>query len=350
MKVARLYGARDMRIDTTSEPPEPQEGEVLIRMCAVGICGSDLHMYEAGRIGDAHYDGQIILGHEFMGEVIAVGENALDGLHQPLSIGQRVAVDPESPCYQCELCEKGHPNLCPNHTFYGLYPTDGALQERMIVSARNCFPLPDTITNAGGTLLETLGVAIHSVDLGHIRIGDDVAVIGCGPVGLLIIQLLKLAGVNRLFAFDLHDWRVEKAKQLGATHAFTPDDGHFQELVNTHTSGRGVDVAFEVAWADESVQLAAEMARYGGRLVLVGIPNDNRLTLEHATARRKGLTLMVVRRMKHSYPRAIDLTTAGKVQLDTLVTHHFTLDEVDHAFEKNLAYADNIIKGIIDLS
>jgi len=199
------------------------------------------------------------------------------------------------------------------------------------------------------TLLETLGVALHSVDLAHLHIGDDVAVIGCGPVGLLIIQLLRLAGVQSLFAFDLHDWRAKKACELGATHAFTPDDGDFLTLIQQHTNGRGVDIAFEVAWADESVQLAADMARYGGRLVMVGIPTEDRFTMRHTTARRKGLTIMIVRRMKHSYPRAIKLVTSGKVQLDTLVTHNFTLDETNEAFRKNLAYQDNIIKGIIQL-
>lgn len=350
MQAARLHGARDIRIDTINALKSPATNEVLLRIDAVGICGSDLHTYADGYIGDTRYDEPTTLGHEFMGTVIALGENALDGHFQPLSVGMRVAVEPACPCYQCELCEKGHPNLCPNHSFYGLYPEEGALQEQMIVKARNCFPIPDAISDGAGTLLETLGVAIHAVDLSKIRVGDDVAVIGCGPVGLLIIQMLRLAGVNRLFAFDLKRWRAEKACELGATHAWIPDDGDFVELIQQHTDGRGVDVAFEVAWSDHSVQLTADMSRNGGRLVLVGIPSDDNIILKHSVARRKGLTIMMCRRMKHTYPRAITLATSGKIQLDTLISHHFDLDATAEAFEKNLNYEDNILKAIVHVS
>jgi L-iditol 2-dehydrogenase len=348
MKTARLYAAYDIRIDEVAEPDEPDVGEALLRVRAVGICGSDLHMYEDGRIGDTAYDSPIVLGHEFMGEIVAVGDRALDGNHEPLHPGQRVAVDPASPCYQCEMCEQGHPNLCPHHTFYGLYPTDGALQECMIVNARNCFPIPESISDGAGTLLETLGVAIHACDLGKLKVANSVAVVGCGPVGLLILQLAKLAGAAPVYAFDKLSWRAEKARQLGA-EAWNVDEADPIEVIKKETSGRGVDVAFEVAWADESVQLAAEMARMGGRLVLVGIPGDDRLTMQHSTARRKGLTIMMARRMKHTYPRAIQLATSGMVKLDDLISHHFPLDETPAAFETNAGYAADVHKIIIDV-
>ena len=348
MKTARLYAAYDIRIDEVAEPDEPDVGEALLRVRAVGICGSDLHMYEDGRIGDTAYDSPIVLGHEFMGEIVAVGDRALDGNHEPLHPGQRVAVDPASPCYHCEMCEQGHPNLCPHHTFYGLYPTDGALQECMIVNARNCFPIPESISDGAGTLLETLGVAIHACDLGKLKVANSVAVVGCGPVGLLILQLAKLAGAAPVYAFDKLSWRAEKARQLGA-EAWNVDEADPIEVIKKETSGRGVDVAFEVAWADESVQLAAEMARMGGRLVLVGIPGDDRLTMQHSTARRKGLTIMMARRMKHTYPRAIQLATSGMVKLDDLISHHFPLDETPAAFETNARYAAGVHKIIIDV-
>jgi L-iditol 2-dehydrogenase len=246
------------------------------------------------------------------------------------------------------MCEQGHPNLCPHHTFYGLYPTDGALQECMIVNARNCFPIPESISDGAGTLLETLGVAIHACDLGKLKVANSVAVVGCGPVGLLILQLAKLAGAAPVYAFDKLSWRAEKARQLGA-EAWNVDEADPIEVIKKETSGRGVDVAFEVAWADESVQLAAEMARMGGRLVLVGIPGDDRLTMQHSTARRKGLTIMMARRMKHTYPRAIQLATSGMVKLDDLISHHFPLDETPAAFETNAGYAADVHKIIIDV-
>lgn len=348
MKAARLHGACDIRIDELPEPTEVAAGDVLLRVRAVGICGSDLHMYQDGRIGDTTFDSPLTLGHEFMGEIVAVGEGAHDGNHQPLHVGQRVAVDPSTPCGACELCEHGHPNLCPNHTFYGVYPTNGALCETMIVHGHNCFPIPDSISDGGGTLLETLGVAIHAVDLGHLRVANSVAVIGCGPVGLLILRLAKLAGCAPLYAFDKFPWRIEKARELGA-QVWNVDETDAVAALNQATNGRGCDVVFEAAWADHSIQMAAEMTRIGGRLVLVGIPGDDQLVMRHGLARRKGLTIMMARRMKHTYPRAIQLATSGAVPLDDLVSHHVKLKDAPRAFDMNTHYADNVIKIIIDI-
>ncbi len=347
MQVARLHGPRDIRVADEQEPPAPRAGEVLLNIRTVGVCGSDLHMYETGRIGYTVASKPFVLGHEFMGEVAAVGTDALDGNHQPLHVGQRVAIEPAVPCWRCELCENGHPNLCPNHYFYGLFPEDGALRERMIVSARNCFPMPDSLSDDAGPLLETLGVAIHAIDFSKIRIASTVAVIGAGPVGLLIMRLAVLAGASQVFAFDKLDWRLQKAREWGATHAINIDECEAVGALMDLTGGRGVDVAIEAAWADHSVQQAANMLRYGGRLVLVGIPPDDQLRLQHSVARRKGLTIIMSRRMKHTYPRAIALATSGKVKLEELVSHRFTLSETAKAYASNMAYEQGINKVIL---
>lgn len=349
MKAIRLHGPRDLRLEAIPDPAAPGPGEALIRVLAVGICGSDLHTYQDGRIGDTVYTTPGILGHEFTGEVIAIGPGAVDGLHQPLRVGQRVAVDPTVPDYTHEQYEKGNPHLVPR-TFYGLYPEDGALRECMLVHDRCCFPLPDAISSGAGTLLETLGVALHAVDLAHLRIADTVAVIGCGPVGLLILRLAKLSGAAAVYGFDLFPWRVEKAKQWGAAEAWVVDEGEDAAgRIREITQGRGVDVVIEAAWSDHSVTLAAEMARLGGRLVLVGIPADDTLQMRHSTARRKGLTVMLSRRMKHTYPRAIHLATSGQVDLDDLISHRFPLEQTPQAFALNAAYAEGVQKIIIDV-
>ena len=304
-------------------------------------------MYETGRIGYTVASQPFVLGHEFMGVVDAVGADALDGEHQPLKLGQRVAVEPAVPCWRCELCERGHPNLCPNHYFYGLFPEDGALRERMNVSARNCFPLPEAISEEVAPLLEMLGVAIHAIDLSKIRVASSVAVIGAGPVGLLIARLAVLAGAAHVFAFDKLDWRLRMASQWGATRAVNVDQCDPVGAVMEATGGRGVDVAIEAAWSDHSVQQAAEMARYGGRLVVVGIAPDDRLQLQHSVARRKGLTIVMSRRMKHTYPRAIQLARSGKVQLNELVSHCFDLSRTSEAYASNAAYEQGINKVIL---
>ncbi len=347
MQVARLHGPKDIRIADEPAPPPPGPGEVTLKIKTVGLCGSDLHMYEAGQIGYTSISKPAILGHEFIGEVAAIGDDALDGVHQPLRLGQRVAVEPHVPCWRCELCEHGHPNLCPNHYFYGLFPADGALRERMNVSARNCFPIPDAISDEAGPLLETLGIAIHAIDLSKIRVASTVAVIGAGPVGLLITRLAALAGASQVFAFDKLDWRVQKAREWGATHAYDVGDCDPVDVVRELTGGRGVDVAIEAAWSDHTVRQAAEMARYGGRLALVGIASDDKLTLQHSVARRKGLTIIMSRRMKHTYPRAINLASSGKVKLEELVSHRYELSQTAQAYASNAAYEPGINKVIL---
>ena len=348
MQAARLHGPKDIRLQTEAPPPAPAPGEVTLAIKSVGLCGSDLHMYETGRIGYTVASQPFILGHEFMGVVAAVGEAALDGLHQPLQVGQRVAVEPAVPCWRCELCEHGHPNLCPHHSFYGLFPHDGALRERMTVSARNCFPMPQELPDEVGPLLETLGVAIHAIDLSKLRVGDTVAVLGAGPVGLLIARLALLAGAT-VYAFDKFDWRLDLARQWGVASAINADEEDPVEALLDLTAGRGVDVAIEAAWADHSVRQAADMARYGGRLVLVGIPPDDRLLLKHSVARRKGLTIMMSRRMKHTYPRALQLATSGAVDLAALVSHRFPLARTAQAYASNAIYPRGMQKVIIQV-
>lgn len=350
MRAARLYGARDIRIDEVEAPRAPGAGEALLKVSAVGVCGSDLHTYADGRIGDTAVQSPLILGHEFGGVIAAVGPDALDGEGDPLRVGQRVAVDPATPCFRCEMCEAGHPNLCRRLHFCGLWPDDGALQEYMIVSARSCFPVPDHLSDAAVALLEPLGVAVHAVDLGKLKVARSVAILGCGPIGLMILKLARMSGADPIYAFDLHPWRVEKAKAWGATEAFTLDSDPVARI-HELTHGRGVDVVFEAAWADHSIAQSAEMARLGGRLVLVGIPSDDHIAMKHSTARRKGLTIMMSRRMKHVYPRVIRLTStvAEPLDLDDLVSHHFPLGQADAAFALNAAYEDSVLKVVIDV-
>jgi L-iditol 2-dehydrogenase len=347
MLAARLHGPADLRVEQVPHPGRPGPGQALLRVTAVGICGSDLHTYQDARIGDTALQSPLILGHEFAGVVEAVGPAALDGNFRPLEIGARVAVDPAQPCGRCEMCEQGHPNLCWRLHFCGLYPDDGSLCQWMHVPARTCFPLPPTIDDAGAAMLEPLGIAIHAVDLARIRVANSVAILGAGPIGLLILQIVKLAGADPIFVSDRLAWRLELARRFGAAPINYEEVDPLRTVLEA-TAGRGVDLAIEAAWSDQSVQQAAEMARMGGRVVLVGIPGDDRLALKHSTARRKGLTIRLSRRMQHTYPRAIHLVERGSVDLHSLISHRFPLERVAEAFALNVAYQDGVVKIIID--
>jgi L-iditol 2-dehydrogenase len=348
MLAAKLYGPKNMRTEDIPEPKAPGRGQAVIKVKTVGVCGSDLHMYEDAKIGYITIDSPTILGHEFGGVIETLGQEALDGEGHPLQIGQRVAVDPAVPCWRCEMCEQGHPNLCPNHHFYGVYPTEGALQEKMLVDARSCFPLPDSITDAEVPLLETLGIALHSVDLSRIKVAKSVVVLGCGPVGILIVKVAKLAGAGPIYAVDKFPWRTAKAKAFGATEVFTTDQDPIQKIMDI-TKGRGADIVFEAAWADHSVQQSIDVARPGATVVMVGIPGNDKFEMKQSVARRKGLTIMMARRMKHTYPRAIYLATQGGVDLKSLVSHHFPLSQTSEAFAFNMKYQEGLQKIIIDV-
>ena len=346
MLAARLHGPKDLRVERVQRPGAPGCEQVLLRVKTTGVCGSDLHSYLDARIGDRSIAAPLILGHEFSGVVETVGPDSLDGHFQRLKPGVRVAVDPAQPCGHCELCETGHPNLCCHLAFCGNFPYGGSLCEWMHMPARSCFPVPRAIDDEAAALLEPLGVAIHAVDFAKLRVGCSVAILGAGPLGLLILQIARLAGADPIFITDKFPWRLKLAQKWGGIPIrYDREDATRRVLKETH--GRGVDVAIEAAWAEESVTQAAEMARLGGRLVVVGISGGNRLELNASVARRKGLTIVMSRRMKHTYPRAIRLAESGRVDLRSLISHRFPLKKAAAAFKLNAAYEDEVVKVMI---
>ena len=321
MTVVRLYGVADVRAG--QEPlAVVTPGMSLVRITAVGLCGSDLHWYAEGGIGDARLDRPLVIGHEFAG-VISGGPRD----------GERVAVDPAIPCALCPSCRAGYFNLCPQVRFAGHGDLDGALREYLAWPTELLHPLPDTLSDADGAMLEPLGVAIHALDLGHLRLGADVAVIGCGPIGLLLIQAARAAGAARVIAVDPLPHRVEAALRLGVDHAEAPDAGTGTIVDWTNLAGRGVDVAFEVGGNDAAVVSAFAAARPGGRVVLVGIPDDDRTVFPASLGRRKGLTIAFARRMNETYPRAIRLVEQGIVDVSSIVTERYPLADAASAVE-----------------
>lgn len=316
MKVLRLHGFHDLQIHDEALPIATQASP-LLRVGSVGICGSDLHWFSEQGIGDARLTRPLVLGHEFAART---------------EQGQLVAVEPAIACRSCEWCQRGHPNLCINGIFAGHGQQDGALREYMSWPAENLFSLPASFSAEDGAMLEPLGVAIHAVDLGHLKAGMTVGVFGCGPIGLLIVQLAKLSGATCIVATDRLAGRVQMAEALGAHQAFLTDGRPEVGPILAATGGRGVDVVFEVAGTQAAVDNAIAAVVPGGNVVLVGIPSDDTTSFAASVARRKGLTIRLVRRMKHTYPRAIALVESGLVDVRSLVTHRFPLSEAAQAF------------------
>ena len=319
MKAARLHATGDLRV--ADEPvPEGGPGMSLVQVTAVGICGSDLHWWDEAGIGDAKLERPLVLGHEAAG-IVADGPRR----------GERVAIDPAIPCERCRQCRDGYRNLCPNVRFAGHGRQDGAMRDFLTWPSERLHPLPDKLSDADGAMLEPLGVAIHALDLGHLRVGGVAAVAGCGPIGLLLIQLLRVAGASAVVAVDPLAHRRKAAEALGAGAAVSPDEVGRPEVL-AGIAGADIDTAFEIAGTDDAVRLAMEGVRPGGRVVLAGIPPADRTTFPASAARRKGLTIAMVRRMNEVYPRAIELAERGAVELTPVVTHRLPLSRADEAF------------------
>lgn len=319
-EVARLHGRQTIRVQR--EPVEPvAAGEVHVRVTAVGLCGSDLHWFAEGSIGDAELSRPLVLGHEFAG-VIADGPRA----------GERVVVDPANPCGRCGPCLDGHSNLCLAIRFAGHGTTDGALRSMLPWPERLLHPLPEAIADDEAALLEPLGVALHAADLAHVPAGGRAGVYGCGPLGLLLVQVLRIAGASSVVATDRLAHRVEAARALGASPALQVDEP--ASVAGRRTArDTEVDVAFEVAGTDEALDDAIAAVRPGGRVVLVGIPTGDRTAFPAGPARRKGLSLLLCRRMVATdLARAIELAASGRVQLAPLISARFPLARAPEAF------------------
>jgi L-iditol 2-dehydrogenase len=303
------------------DDPVAAEDEVLLRVTAVGLCGSDVHWYEEAGIGDARLDRPLVLGHEFAG-IIDSGDRQ----------GERVAVDPAIACRECRYCQEGNPNFCSHMRFAGHGAVDGALREKLSWPKSLLHRLPDNFTEIEGALLEPLGVALHALNLGHVLPGMSVGVFGCGPIGLMLVQLVRVAGATQIVATDRLPQRLDAARLFGATHAIRAEKGEENAQIAAAADRDGVDVVFEAAGDNEAVESAIGAARPGGKVILIGIPKDDRTAFTASVARRKGLTLKLVRRLKHTYPRAIRLIQSGVVDVDSLVTHRFPLADYKAAF------------------
>lgn len=321
MKALYFYDIDDLRMEEKSIPT-PKEEEILLKVASVGICGSDVHYYQEGGTGGLHSNRPLVLGHEFSA-IIAEGSNR----------GKLVAVDPALPCGKCEYCLEGNPNFCTDLQFAGAEETDGALQEFVAWNKNALFILPESFTPQEAALLEPLGVAIHALRLAPVFPGMNVGVFGVGSIGLLSIQLARLAGATRIFATDRLSHRLALAREFGATDIFLAD-GNEAEKVLSATSGRGVDIAFEAAGDDgTAVDTAIKASKRGGNVVLIGIPSEDETRFTASAARRRGITIKLSRRMKNTYPTAIRLVSQRQIDLKPLITHEFPFHEYNKAFD-----------------
>ncbi len=344
MKAAVLRGIRDVAIEDLAVP-EPGPGEVRVRVTRVGVCGSDVHFYSHGRIGEAVAGPGHVAGHEMAGVVDKLGP----GTDAP-PVGTRVAVEPAVNCGECERCLAGFPNQCLQCRFMSQPPHNGALAEYVCHPARLVEPVPDSLTDEDVAQLEPLAVGVHAARRARVGLGDTVAVFGCGPIGLFTMQAARAAGASRVFATDVLEYRTRFAKRLGADEVMNASSGGVAEWVKGLTGGRGADVTIDCAGVQETIDHCVEGVRAGGRVGLVGSPRGDRLSYLAHIARRKELDMLHVRRSRFGIEHALAMAVAGQVDLRTMVTHRFSLDETGRAFDILDRYADGVVKAMIAVS
>lgn len=326
------------------EVPQPKANEVLVKLEYVGICGSDLHYYETGRIGDYIVEPPFVLGHEPGGVVVKVGEDV-----KHLSVGDKVALEPGKTCGHCEFCKTGRYNLCPDVIFFATPPVDGVFQEYVCHEADLCFKLPENVSTIEGSLIEPLAVGFHAAIQGQAQAGQTAVVMGSGCIGLVTMMALKAMGVSNVYVVDIMEKRLEKALELGATGVINSKETDPVEMIMKLTDGKGCDLAIETAGAEITTIQCINMAKKGTNVVLVGYSKTGEMTLPMSLVLDKELTFKTVFRYRHIYPMAIEAVANGKVNLKGIVTDEFTLDEVQKAMDYSVNNKSDIVKAVIKI-
>lgn len=344
MKVAVMLGIGKMGFEER-DVPKAKDDEVLVKLEYVGICGSDLHYYETGAIGDYVVEPPFVLGHEPGGTVVEVGKNV-----KHLKVGDRVALEPGKTCGHCEFCKTGRYNLCPDVVFFATPPVDGVFQEYVAHEADLCFKLPDNVSTLEGALIEPLAVGFHAAIQGDAHLGQRAVVMGAGCIGLVSMMALKARGVSEVYVVDIMEKRLEKALELGATGVINGSKEDVLERVKELTDGAGMDLVIETAGTEITTRQAIHMAKKGSNIVLVGYSKSGEMTLPMSLVLDKELTFKTVFRYRHIYPMAIDAVAAGKVNLKGIVTDVFGLDEAQKAMDYSVNNKADIVKAVIRIA
>lgn len=343
MKVAVMNGVGKMGF-VEREIPQPADNEVLVKLEYVGICGSDMHYYETGRIGDYVVEPPFVLGHEPGGVVVEVGKNVTH-----LKVGDRVALEPGKTCGHCEYCREGKYNLCPDVVFFATPPVDGVFQEYVAHEAALCFKLPENVDTLEGALIEPLAVGFHAANQGGVHAGQTAVVFGAGCIGLVSMMALKAEGVSRVYVVDIMQKRLDKAMELGATGVINSMNTDVQEEIGRLTEGKGVDLVIETAGMEVTTRQAIHITKKGATIVLVGYSKTGEMTLPLSLALDKELTFKTVFRYRHIYPMAIEAVASGKVNLKGIVSNIFNFDDIQAAMDKSVSDKANIVKSVVKI-
>ncbi len=345
MKAAVLTGIRKVEIQDLPSPVLQRATDVLVRVAMVGLCGSDIHYYREGRIGDQVVGYPFVVGHECTGVIEATGNGVAK-----LKPRDRVVIDPAVICESCDQCQEGRTNTCRNLLFLGTPgQLSGCLAEYVVIPGRNCCAIKEGMSFEEAVLVEPLSIAIHSFHLlGHFR-PESMAVLGAGSIGLCVILMASAYGIRRIYATDKVEARVRAARRAGACWSGNPDgEDIIAEIARREP--KLPEAVFECSGDPVALGQAVDLLRPGGRLMILGIPAQDSVSFDIHKMRRKEITIHNVRRQRHCFEEAISLVETKKVDVRFLVTHVFSLDQAAQAFDLAAGYRDGVLKAVVKTS
>ncbi|GGG61811.1 NAD(P)-dependent alcohol dehydrogenase [Paenibacillus radicis (ex Gao et al. 2016)] len=324
--------------------PELKASEVLVKLDYVGICGSDVHYLEHGKIGDFVVNGDFILGHECAGTIVAVGSDV-----RQLKTGDRVALEPGATCGKCEFCISGRYNLCPDVQFLATPPFHGCFANYIAFPANLAFKLPDSISNKEGALIEPLSVGMHAAKQGSVTLGSSVVILGAGCIGLTALLASKAYGALDITVVDVIQKRLDKALELGATRVINAAQEDVLEQISELTGGEGVDIVMETAGAVRTTQQTPHLVKRGGTIVLVGMPPQDIIEFNFAKLLSKEAEIKTVFRYRNIYPQAIKAIAEGVIDVSGIVTHEYGFDDIAEAFDVNINRKNEVVKIVVKI-
>ena len=341
MEAAILNKPLDIEIKKVSIP-EPKDDEALIKVYCIGVCGSDVHYYEHGKIGRYVVEKPIILGHELAGQVVKIGKQVTN-----VAVGDRVAVEPGVACGRCEYCKSGRYNLCPDVVFMATPPVDGAWAEYVTVRSDFLFQLPDNMSYEEGALLEPLSVGFHAMKRGRVTASDRLFISGLGPIGLLAIQAAKIFGVTEIYVSDVVAYRRQLAAEIGVTAVLDPLNENVNERIAELTNGKGITVVVESSGNQRAIADTIKLVNSGGRIVFVGMPAVDEIPLNVNQIIDGEIDVYGLFRYANTYPAAIQALGSSKIDIRKVITHKYALSDIKEAVEMARTQKDISIKIMI---
>lgn len=343
MKAMALTGIRQMEMMTWPDPVIQHDHDVLIKLEAVGVCGSDIHYYTAGRIGSQIVEFPFPVGHESGGTVVEVGKGV-----KKVKTGDRIAIEPAITCGKCDQCLSGRPNTCRNIRFLGCPgQAEGCLLDYIVMPEENCFPIPDNMSFEQAAISEPLAIGVYAVKRSIPMKGAKVGILGFGPIGMSVMLPALAYGASEIYVTDKISERLEIAGKAGAAWTGNPDKEDIDGIINEKIPSQ-LDVVFECCGQQDAVDSAIQIVKPGGKIMMIGIPEVDRINFQIDFMRRKEITFVNVRRQAYCVQEALDLMAGGKVDVSTMTTHRYKFPQTKEAFDLVGGYRDGVMKAMIN--